>query len=1310
MDTKHTEGELVGRRDSDKAQRGSVIPGESPDNKQLLESREEAEKRLSSEPGSKTSPAIQVVKDDLDDEDADGKAQEDEEAQKLLDEARLHEQNKKKKNQEIRKFQFSLGNIRIKFLRKLNIGEIFLEFEIGGQRVEVESKDEVEEKKLKKVNKGAGGDKPETLEVTLVEPKKEIRILRKPAKRYYSRVVKVSIAGDSDEPIYFRNHSVSGEWEGSYSNLENDKLTVRVWRNIGTAGPNVLIGEGEELLRKIAQGSVDREVIVYKRRETQEIPTEAVCLATFKLEFEELFEFKLVFEDWEMRFQDVDEPTANSCEGGLCEILCCQEKYTRPPLAVNLELPNTQLCCFILPCYTFASFEVGIIRCPCSRVSSYLWLSFHADKWISRGKKEKAKRKATLPYYGTRSQLEDGRLMVRFRKAFQSGFCCIHYDPCYIFGGPKLGKREEPLQGKLDYGYIVLQNFMLYNYSSACFSIPTRSFEYLCWSKEKRQEKYHIEVQQAKGIIRVKDEPRYRQLGNIGRPTGSSKFLRFLPGHGKLYLAVKIVRARNLSALTEYKESLSPSVTVDWAQTRRETRTMVDASEPFWDEWLFFRVPGVKSRKVPSDINDFGPGRHSKVVLSVWDNSAFSKRPLGFCEIKFEEIYNHRKQKLIESASSKGTRVSRYVYSNKKMLHAPKLQRGDNVYTKGEIEIVAYFDMGSTRVGPPKRTAVTSKDKPKGEVADGGRQPPISDDKFRQARDFWKQALAHVPDAKQRNFAFSGIDEISGGNYYLPTFVSAMMPPSEIDKCSEILHFIHSMEHVTRRTAKSFKIAQATMERLGGDGDLRIWSDPYNFLDKGRGDHRDHAILLCNFLLGHGKEAYVCTGRVRVNGLRGVEGVRTEEHVWVMTLEDPDPEEEGQFPGKPFYRTVRFWESSNGKTYSRMNPPRSGEDRQALHYTGDVEEEVDDVDLINDNLDLGDAAKDTDDDDEVPDYSVDASMMKSRIQEERVRLRFRHQLQKRLTVKRNNRRFKRKKKEWLKIPAWEMDFKDEENGDQPSDHAMKAPPKHNKEEVTPYTSIDVIFNHNDLWANLQAPNPHRIQYDLENPMRWKRFSGKGKDYGGGGQYFLNKRNKIDKFYAEKTPASHKASINEVASREAELYSVLHSAIEAFREFKSLPTDIWIEQFQFQENLAGEKHTAHEYILQRLEFECTLGNRCPSLMRMQQKRTQMIADDEKERDLQMIKGDLQIRRDVWRNEIISPLHRNKMLNEYSFHFKHADVSRISNQVIQKLHDVLMMNEGADPSFALAVKINRLPAGVSPVLVLVCCLCNRPGERF
>jgi hypothetical protein len=78
-----------------------------------------------------------------------------------------------------------------------------------------------------------------------------------------------------------------------------------------------------------------------------------------------------------------------------------------------------------------------------------------------------------------------------------------------------------------------------------------------------------------------------------------------------------------------------------------------------------------------------------------------------------------------------------------------------------------------------------------------------------------------------------------------------------------------------------------------------MWSDPYFFIEKRKGDIKDHAILLCNFLLGMKRanmDAYVCIGTARQKDANRP----PIPHVWVMTQEERGDE-----------RIVRFWETTS---------------------------------------------------------------------------------------------------------------------------------------------------------------------------------------------------------------------------------------------------------------------------------------------------------------------------------------------------------------------------------------------------------------
>jgi hypothetical protein len=90
---------------------------------------------------------------------------------------------------------------------------------------------------------------------------------------------------------------------------------------------------------------------------------------------------------------------------------------------------------------------------------------------------------------------------------------------------------------------------------------------------------------------------------------------------------------------------------------------------------------------------------------------------------------------------------------------------------------------------------------------------------------------------------------------------------------------------------------------------------PNHFLMKMCGGVREHALLLCNYFLGAGFDAYVCIGEVNTVGEAGTERQGkpiSVEHMWVMTREVPMG---GKKKHKTAFGTVRFWELSSGEVY-----------------------------------------------------------------------------------------------------------------------------------------------------------------------------------------------------------------------------------------------------------------------------------------------------------------------------------------------------------------------------------------------------------
>jgi centrosomal protein CEP76 len=83
-----------------------------------------------------------------------------------------------------------------------------------------------------------------------------------------------------------------------------------------------------------------------------------------------------------------------------------------------------------------------------------------------------------------------------------------------------------------------------------------------------------------------------------------------------------------------------------------------------------------------------------------------------------------------------------------------------------------------------------------------------------------------------------------------------------------------------------------------GNERVEVWHSIQAFLARGCGDAEDHAVLLCNLLLGFGLDTYVCIGT-------NADGA----HAWVLSRVH-----KGDGFGSEMCKTI-FWESLTGQKF-----------------------------------------------------------------------------------------------------------------------------------------------------------------------------------------------------------------------------------------------------------------------------------------------------------------------------------------------------------------------------------------------------------
>eukprot|EP00003_Mantamonas_plastica_P031884 TRINITY_DN844_c1_g1_i4.p1 TRINITY_DN844_c1_g1~~TRINITY_DN844_c1_g1_i4.p1 ORF type:complete len:959 (+),score=365.48 TRINITY_DN844_c1_g1_i4:2563-5439(+) len=213
------------------------------------------------------------------------------------------------------------------------------------------------------------------------------------------------------------------------------------------------------------------------------------------------------------------------------------------------------------------------------------------------------------------------------------------------------------------------------------------------------------------------------------------------------------------------------------------------------------------------------------------------------------------------------------------------------------------------------------------------------------------------------------------------------------------------------------------------DGLDDVWCSTNYFLDMKKGDAEEHAMLLCNIFLGMKLDAYCVNGKTK-NG---------EDHTWVMTREADG--------------SVIVWETTNGKRY--VLPERwTGTMEEEDEYSDEDEDDVVDVEEVTVETDKGKA--------KAPEITND--MLNDNVDvvfdEDDIR------------------------KDNAAYPSEEVEVFEVDAGPKMT---MPGGVEGLSKINLPYMSIETIFNHENLWANIQHPDPSKVKYDLEDPLQWKAF-------------------------------------------------------------------------------------------------------------------------------------------------------------------------------------------------------------------------------
>eukprot|EP00466_Bigelowiella_natans_P019597 jgi/Bigna1/83919/fgenesh1_pg.118_\ len=806
----------------------------------------------------------------------------------------------------------------------------------------------------------------------------------------------------------------------------------------------------------------------------------------------------------------------------------------------------------------------------------------------------------------------------------------------------------------------------------------------------------------------------------------------------------------------------------------------------------------------------------SFIELKVWDSEKFDKNPLGHCRIKVRDLLIDRERMRIESHN----RISemKRVYEKTVKLHVPvntfmggagRAEGGEKKeHNQRSVEIMAYFVGAKTSL---IEKALKAEDSTKtggedetqsGASAKNNRgEGPTSRRKKKKKK---KAAIALIPPKKRqdsedvkrlkrmlkswdlslitvirrlkrfrmerdRHFSFVGIDKFSGGTYLLNTFVSRVCPPKSLRHPSDVLHFVYSLQHLNQDNIEARKVRVGKSQR------------------KLRGQ------ISAALLLSHRERISYGWDRSPV----GKQGIQKSPipHQWVMTIEDDveaggaEEEDAGaaamaKDAGGEKASIIRFWETSNGRTYQfRDNEIIEFHSKKTKNTRGGGGggggggeqpkgnnsriDDKEDEDIIRDNLLLYQRKEEIQrqgtDADYIPEEDDGELIMKQpMIRQDILPMQAFYSLDKQsshatsvmlsddsfvksllLKVMANGALAASKLQSKHYLNARTSSFsrcgrrmiqrrirrKDTQRGrssnddgltyyyhdDDDDDNEEKDRRRRKERSQTPYISIDIIFNQEDIWANQQPPNPEIIGYDLKRSELWSPMLSEFYFHREGTSKARIRKAKAEReairefyplqFFDAKPSAEHRIQVSE-----KRILEMLKLAIKTYRESLKLKT-VFRKYFSKRPNLSSE-----EFIGVRLAEEIKIGQRDKSLVDKEkvqlqkkfEKDTRGSNDDNKQDEVmwfdigpeakEYVARDIVAMRKRWQESVCYSVPRGVKIKEKMFYFKSLENKLVAETVIKEAKGLLGISYPST-KFALGCKISRLPAEVDTASLLL-----------
>ncbi|CAD2105753.1 double C2-like domain-containing protein, putative [Plasmodium vinckei lentum] len=820
------------------------------------------------------------------------------------------------------------------------------------------------------------------------------------------------------------------EYRGSYLDLENEKLRIKVWE-YKKFTLNKLEGIYEEPLLSFATGQIYNETTLYKFIKNSRVKR---CQLFFQLYFQELYDFELSFLNWSFSdllshtyiqekslnyFENPDTIEKRYIDKSQCSIFpkMCKpqkkinknrnnKKYKKKRLGDNIDEKFSFNTVLSNESNEFSSNNVNngttVVKNKSERVSRNLEKLFFRNLSLLNNIEENEDisfqnlENVKLPNPRVTMKLihtpkgNDGFTIVSMcqknvRYPMWENLGEIYFrgtlrdlDVSYLsvkvedMSAPKdareIGVCQIPLKGIVDYPHI------MHELEASPWIVEEAKCE--GWSKKLKEWKFG----KLEGKVVVGRVPRYRQIGDM-----------YHIDNKYYYLIVHISNIDQIVTVDNVKE-LDSYVEVSFDETSRRTKIVKKSLTPNYDSYI--AIPLRFNNKNELNYENFS--KKGSIYIDVWGKTDDIIYIGGISITPYEIFYNEknarRKKTKLEHTDLETNIKINYetvVYKGCKKLH---FLHDDQRLSNLNFSVWTYPDLlngeGSnnnkdTRIYSPPVFNTTNN------------FPLKLAQKYEKLKSLYFQvlkAIKGIPESctdiskAKRYFNYELLNQRKE-NHFLPTLITNVKSPYFFESERGIFHYVRCIPFIHKKENLVFT-PDFTLQLKGGNA-------------------LDHSLLLCSLFLGIPVISFVCFGTLLDN----------QKHAWVATLE---------FNEHKNYGLIKFWETTTGNVYT----------------------------LKKRFLDIN-----------------KLKSLKIQLSESKHKLHLRDDFLHRNSTQKDIDTIKEQTKRYIK----EI-FQNRNRDVPPSGPSL------------PYKTIDLIFNNTNIYVNLQDPDPLNIWYDYWKFDYWFPFS------------------------------------------------------------------------------------------------------------------------------------------------------------------------------------------------------------------------------